>query len=80
MPVPRTAMFEGTDGRPLASSAQIDRYSVAQGGSDPPVELCEIDPMPGAPGAGGAELVHRKLAGNQAWQACWLPSERVLYS
>ena len=43
------AMFDGAEGRPFESIAQIATRSVAFAGSDPPVADCEIDPIPGAP-------------------------------
>jgi hypothetical protein len=47
--VPMMAIFDGAEGSPLESIAQIATRSVALAGSDPPVADCEIDPIPGAP-------------------------------
>src|SRR5579871_6053558 len=47
--VPMMAMFEGAEGNPLESMAQIATHRVTFAGSDPPVEDCAIEPIPGAP-------------------------------
>ena len=40
--VPMMAIFDGADGRPLESIAQIATRSVTLAGSDPPVADCDI--------------------------------------
>ena len=43
------AMFDGAEGSPFESTAQMATRSVALAGNDPPVADCAIDPIPGAP-------------------------------
>ncbi len=43
------AIFDGAEGSPLESIAQMATRSVTLAGNDPPVADCEIDPIPGAP-------------------------------
>jgi len=47
--VPMMAIFEGAEGSPVESIAQMATRSVTFAGNDPPVVDCEIDPIPGAP-------------------------------
>src|ERR1700733_4575966 len=50
--VPMIRIFEGGVGNPFASSAHSATRTVAFGGSDPPVELCEMVPTTGPPAPG----------------------------
>lgn len=48
-PVPMIAIFEGAEGGPLESIAQIATHKAMFAGNDAPIVLCEVDPIPGAP-------------------------------
>ena len=43
------AMFDGAEGSPFESIAQMATRKVTLAGSDPPVADCAIVPIPGAP-------------------------------
>jgi hypothetical protein len=73
------AMFEGAEGRPLESIAQMATHKVMFAGSDPPVVLCVIDPIPGAP----APVALNSFTGSLPVTirlASALPSASVVYS
>ena len=79
VPVPMKAMLDGTEGTPFESIAQTPAHRVMSAGSDPPVVLCEIDPMPGAP----APVALNSLTGSLPVRirlASALPSASVVYS
>ncbi len=44
-----SVIFDGTEGSPLASMAQMETRNVWHAGKEPPVEDCEIIPITGAP-------------------------------
>jgi len=49
VPVPMMAIFDGAEGSPFESTAQMATRNITLAGNDPPVADCEIDPIPGAP-------------------------------
>ena len=72
------AMFDGAEGSPFESIAQMATRSVTLAGSEPPVEDCEIDPIPGAP----APVALNSFTGSfpvTSRLASALPSAMVVY-
>ena len=79
VPVPMMAIFDGAEGSPFESIAQMATHKVMFAGSDPPVALCEIDPIPGAP----APVALNSFTGSLPVTirlASALPSASVVYS
>ena len=79
VPVPMMAIFDGAEGSPFESIAQMATHKVTFAGSDPPVVLCEIDPIPGAP----APVALNSFTGSLPVTirlASALPSASVVYS
>jgi hypothetical protein len=79
VPVPMMAMFDGADGSRSNRWRRLATHSVMSAGSEPPVALCEIDPMPGAP----APVALNSFTGSLPVSirlASALPSASVVYS